>query len=279
VATNKQRREASRRQLQRQLERRQVQDERRKRFTLIASVAGTIVLVAAIVVAVVFLGSGSDHMKNGAAAGSTSPTSSPSPTKIPGICDFLAAGTAAKKNNPPSSAADTKGTVTVTAKTNRGDLVLKLDRSAAPCTVSSFVSLVKQKFFDNTTCHRLVTSGIYVLQCGDPTAKGAGGPGYSIPDEATGAEKYPAGTIAMARAPNQPHSGGSQFFIVYKDSPALEQNLGQQQYTVFGTVTKGLDIIKDIAAKGSDNSNAQGDGKPKQPVEFLSMTVTSSTTK
>jgi peptidyl-prolyl cis-trans isomerase B (cyclophilin B) len=279
VATNKQRREASRRQLQRQIERRQEQEERRKRFTLIASIAGTIVLVAAIIVAVVLLGSGSDKKKP-AAAGSTSsaPSATPSSSvsRVPGICDFLAAGTAAKKNNPPTSEVPTKGTVTVTAKTNQGDMVFTLDRKAAPCTVASFVSLVKQKFFDDTTCHRLVTSGIYVLQCGDPTAQGSGGPGYSIPDEATGKEVYPAGTIAMART-QQPHSGGSQFFIVYKDSPNLQQNLGAQQYTVFGTVTKGLNVVQAIAAKGTDNSNGQGDGKPKQPVKLISLTVTSST--
>ena len=277
MATNKQRREASRRQLQRQLERRRVQDERRKKFTLVASIAGTIILVAVIVVAVVLLGSGSNKKKPTAAgSNSASGTPTPSATKIPGICDYLAAGTAAKKNNPPSSGAAIKGTVTVTAKTNLGDIVMKLNRAEAPCTVSSFVSLVQQKFFDNTSCHRLVTSGIYVLQCGDPTGQGSGGPGYSIPDEATGKETYPAGTLAMART-QQAHSGGSQFFIVYKDSPSLQQNLGEQQYTVFGTITKGLDIVTKVAAKGTDNSNGTDDGHPKQPVKFLSMTVTSST--
>ena len=277
MATNKQRREASRRQLQRQLERRQVQDERRKKFTLVASIAGTIILVAVIVVAVVLLGSGSNKKKPTAAgSNSASGTPTPSATKIPGICDYLAAGTAAKKNNPPSSGAAIKGTVTVTAKTNLGDIVMKLNRAEAPCTVSSFVSLVQQKFFDNTSCHRLVTSGIYVLQCGDPTGQGSGGPGYSIPDEATGKETYPAGTLAMART-QQAHSGGSQIFIVDKDSPSLQQNLGEQQYTVFGTITKGLDIVTKVAAKGTDNSNGTDDGHPKQPVKFLSMTVTSST--
>jgi peptidyl-prolyl cis-trans isomerase B (cyclophilin B) len=131
--------------------------------------------------------------------------------------------------------------------------------------VDSFVSLVKQKYFDNTPCHRLTTSGIYVLQCGDPTGTGTGGPGYSFADELTGAEKYTRGVIAMANS--GPNTNGSQFFLVYKKSQ-LSAN-----YTVFGTVTKGLNVLDKVAAAGSDNSNADGDGKPKLPVEINTMTV------
>src|SRR5207253_882253 len=95
---------------------------------------------------------------------------------------------------------------------------------------------------------------------------------YSIPDEATGKEAYPAGTIAMARTQSA-HSGGSQFFIVYKDSPALQQSLGTLQYTVFGKVTSGLNVVTAIAAKGTDNSNGQDDGKPKESVELQTLKV------
>jgi peptidyl-prolyl cis-trans isomerase B (cyclophilin B) len=273
MPTNKQRREASRRQLQRQLERRQEQEQRRRRNTLIASIVGTVALVG-VIVGFVVATSGEDKKKPVAA--STTPTPSPSATttapRIPGVCDFAAAGTAARTVKAPTSHVATKGTVSVSVTTNLGKMTFKLDRAAAPCTVESFVSLVTQKYFNGTTCHRLVTSGIYVLQCGDPTGTGTGGPGYSVPDEATGKETYPAGTIAMARA-SSPNSGGSQFFIVYKDSPALQQNLGALQYTVFGTVSTGMSIVDQVAAKGSDNSNGSGDGKPKQKIELLQLTA------
>jgi peptidyl-prolyl cis-trans isomerase B (cyclophilin B) len=194
---------------------------------------------------------------------------------VAGECTFTAGGTAAKKVSLPAAKVPTKGTVLVSVNTNRGPMKLTLDRASAPCTVESFVSLVSQKYYDNTPCHRLVTSGIYVLQCGDPTGTGSGGPGYTVPDEATGKETYPAGTVAMARTAS-PNSGGSQFFIVYKDSPSLAQNLGAQQYTVFGNVTSGLPVVTKIAAAGSDNSNGTGDGAPKLKTTITSMTAKAS---
>jgi peptidyl-prolyl cis-trans isomerase B (cyclophilin B) len=108
-----------------------------------------------------------------------------------------------------------------------------------------------------------------VLQCGDPSGYGTGNPGYFIPDEATGSESYPAGTIAMARTP-QPGSGGSQFFIVYKDSPSLMRHLGSLQYTVFGHVSAGLDAAKRVGAAGATTGT---DGRPKLPMQLLSVTA------
>jgi peptidyl-prolyl cis-trans isomerase B (cyclophilin B) len=154
-------------------------------------------------------------------------------------------------------------------------MTFSLDRTGVPCTVASFVSLVRQKFFDNTGCHRITTSASFILQCGDPTQTGNGGPGYTIPDEAVGNEKYPAATLAMARG-EAAHSGGSQFFIVYKNSPYLMQGKGQQQYTVFGTVTSGLGVVNKVAAAGA---KTDGDGPPKLPITITSMRVTSTTTK
>jgi peptidyl-prolyl cis-trans isomerase B (cyclophilin B) len=118
-------------------------------------------------------------------------------------------------------------------------------------------------FFDNTHCHRLTTAaaGIYVLQCGDPTGTGMGGPGYTIPDENLTGATYPTGTVAMANT-GAPHSGGSQFFIVYKNSPL------PPSYTPFGTVTSGLSVIQRVAAAGSTQSNGPGDGAPKIPVDI-----------
>jgi peptidyl-prolyl cis-trans isomerase B (cyclophilin B) len=156
---------------------------------------------------------------------------------------------------------------TATIDTNCGTIVVKLDGKHAPHTVNSFAFLAGKHYFDNTPCHRLTTSGIYVLQCGDPTGTGTGGPGYTIPDENLKGATYPAGTLAMANT-GQPHSGGSQFFFCYDDTQL------PPQYTPFGTVTSGLDVLKKIAAAGSDDSNGPGDGAPKQPVVITSFRVT-----
>ena len=158
-------------------------------------------------------------------------------------------------------------TYTATVVTNCGTIVVSLDGKHAPHTVNSFAFLAGKHYFDNTPCHRLTTSGIYVLQCGDPTGTGTGGPGYTIPDENLKGATYPAGTVAMANT-GQPHTGGSQFFFVYANTQL------PPQYTPFGTVTKGLDVLKKIADAGSDNSNGPGDGAPNQAVVIESFTVT-----
>jgi peptidyl-prolyl cis-trans isomerase B (cyclophilin B) len=158
-------------------------------------------------------------------------------------------------------------TYTATIKTNRGTIVAALDGAKAPHTVNSFAFLSAHHYFDNTPCHRLTTKNIFVLQCGDPTGSGSGGPGYTIPDENLTGATYPAGTLAMANT-GQPHTGGSQFFFCYADTP-----LGPQ-YTPFGHVTQGLDVLKAIAAAGEDDSNGPGDGKPNKPVVIESFTVT-----
>ena len=116
--------------------------------------------------------------------------------------------------------------------------------------MNSFVSLAEQGYFDNTPCHRLTTAQtqIYVLQCGDPTGTGTGGPGYTIPDELTGTETYPPGTLAMANT-GQPDSGGSQFFIVY------QATTHPPNYTVFGHISPaGVKAVQKLAAKGTDNA-------------------------
>jgi cyclophilin family peptidyl-prolyl cis-trans isomerase len=151
--------------------------------------------------------------------------------------------------------------------------------SQAPCTVGSFVSLASQKYFNNIPCHRLTTTGIFVLQCGDPTGSGTGGPGYAFNSEnltslkqvavpATGGKEavYPAGIVAMANT-GQPDSNGSQFFLVYKTT-----NL-PPSYTPFGTIVSGLNIVQAVAKAGTDNSNSTGDGHPKEKVQIESVTI------
>lgn len=179
-------------------------------------------------------------------------------------CDYPDAQPAAKEVDKPSGAAPAEGTTDVTIATSIGDLEATLDSVATPCTVNSFLSLAEQGYFDGTTCHRLTmpASGIAVLQCGDPSASGSGGPGYSYADELTGKEKYPAGTLAMANA--GPDTNGSQFFIVYGDSqlPA--------GYTVFGSVdAAGTKLIADAAAEGTTTGGV--DGPPKVPVDITSV--------
>jgi peptidyl-prolyl cis-trans isomerase B (cyclophilin B) len=157
-------------------------------------------------------------------------------------------------------------TYTATVVTNCGTIVAALDAAKAPHTVNSFAYLAAQHYFDHTVCHRLTTQGIFVLQCGDPTGTGSGGPGYTIPDENLTGATYPAGTLAMANT-GQPHTGGSQFFFCYADTPL------PAQYTPFGHVTQGLDVLKAIAANGEDDSNGAGDGKPNSPVVIESFAV------
>lgn len=192
------------------------------------------------------------------AEGSEPPTESE--TTVPaGSCSYPADGSAAKDVQPPSAEPPKAAKVPVTIETSVGDVKASLSAKTAPCTVNSFLSLADQDYFDDTECHRLTTEGIYVLQCGDPTGTGMGGPGYRFDDELSGSETYPAGTLAMANA--GPGTNGSQFFMVYKDTPL------PAQYTVFGTVdTASIRILQKVAAKGSDDSNGPGDGAPNTKV-------------
>jgi peptidyl-prolyl cis-trans isomerase B (cyclophilin B) len=145
--------------------------------------------------------------------------------------------------------------------TNYGVIEVDLAADAAPCTVNSFLSLARNGFFTGTQCHRLTTSSLYVLQCGDPSGTGQGGPGYRFDDEnlpTKSTPAYPRGTLAMANA--GPGTNGSQFFLVYKDSE-IDPN-----YSVFGRITAGLSVLDKIAAAGTDNAFGPGDGRPKLEV-------------
>jgi len=193
------------------------------------------------------------------------------PTTVGGTisCAYSPTGQpAARSVGKPPTRASQLGTSIATLTTNQGAIVIKLDAAKAPCTVNSFVYLADKKYFDSTPCHRLTTAGIFVLQCGDPTGTGSGGPGYQFADENLSGAVYPAGTVAMANG--GPGTNGSQFFLVYADT-TLAPN-----YTPFGTITGGLAVISKVAAAGSDNSNGQGDGKPKVPVQITNVTVATS---
>jgi len=148
--------------------------------------------------------------------------------------------------------------------TSCGDITIALDGSAAPQTVASFVFLAEHHFFDGTFFHRVVDQ-IDVVQGGDPTGTGSGGPGYSIPDELQGGEHYKTGTVAMANA--GPNTGGSQFFLITGPGGAnLDAN---PNYTIFGNITEGLDVAKQI----NGFVPKSGDGQPTQAVYIDSVTI------
>lgn len=199
----------------------------------------------------------------------------------PVSCDYPEAGNASRDvSAPDTSDVAAEGSTDATITTGVGVIDVTLDRAAAPCTVNSFVSLAEQGYFDGTPCHRLVTSpGLQVLQCGDPSGTGTGGPGYNFDTEypenmyAAGDAQlrqpvvYPRGTVAMANT-GRPGSNGSQFFLVYADSQL------PPTYTAFGTVDEaGLAVIEEVAAEGDDGSMSAGGGAPNRAVQIESVTT------
>ena len=179
-----------------------------------------------------------------------------------GMCQYIERGQAAKDVEAPS--ADPESADQAVLSTSIGDITIGFDNPKTPCTVGSFASLADQSYFTDTSCHRLTTSGIFVLQCGDPTGTGTGGPGYSFPDELDGSETYPAGTVAMANA--GPNTNGSQFFLVYEDSVL------SPDYTVFGHMDEASTaLVAKLAADGTENGSP--DGTPATPVTITSVKV------
>ncbi|MFJ9040726.1 peptidylprolyl isomerase [Streptomyces sp. NPDC102406] len=249
--------------------------------------------VIAAVLAVAVLGTGgayaagafkSDDKKTSAGS---EPSASPSASKAPDPCEKPAEGKAktATWKKEPAMTIDKSADYSMKLATTCGDIDIDLKASAAPHTVNSFNYLAGKGFLDHTKCHRLTTEGIYVLQCGDPTGTGQGGPGYTIPDEnlkdssLKKAEKqqgtqlytFPAGTLAMANT-GQKHTGGSQFFLVYKDSklPAT--------YTPFGTISdSGMKVLNKIAKAGAQPADqTTGNTAPNATVVINKGTVTKS---
>ena len=279
MPTSKQRRQAAQRHLQKQLERRaELTKKRRRNVGILATlVAVAVVVVAALVITGVFssdksgsdaAGSSSSASTGSAAAttnadGTISCTYKPDDSKNPNLKDV---------GTPPTpEATPTKGTATLLMSTNQGDLTLTLDRAKAPCAAASFAYLASQKFFDNTPCHREVNQPTFgVLQCGDPTGSGSGGPTYKFAQEIPSGTTYPRGTIAMANT-GSPESTGSQFFLCFVDTQL------SPDYTPVGTVDQaGLAVLDKIAAAGNNGSfEAQaGGGAPNLPVTITTMAVT-----
>jgi peptidyl-prolyl cis-trans isomerase B (cyclophilin B) len=161
-------------------------------------------------------------------------------------------------------------TFIATVMTNCGVITMELDGKKAPQTVASFLGLAESGYWAESPCHRLTTTGIFVLQCGDPTGTGQGNPGYGFGVENPPADgAFPAGTLAMART-SDPKSNGGQFFIVYKQTE-LKDPIG---YSIFGKITSGMDIVDKIAAAGASKPDANQNTAPLQPISILAVNVT-----
>jgi peptidyl-prolyl cis-trans isomerase B (cyclophilin B) len=194
------------------------------------------------------------------------PTATAGPATSADPCGFVPAIPADRfKGIPAFDPVRAAQPYTVDIHTTQGTITIKALTGAAPCTTSSFRYLIEHGYYDDTHCHRLTIQRIYVLQCGDPTGTGSGGPGYSFNDENLTGATYPAGTVAMANA--GPNTNGSQFFFTWKDT-TLRPN-----YTPFGVVTSGLDVLQKIAAAGDDEQNNPGDGYPSLYVDFRNVHV------
>lgn len=249
---------------QRAIRQREIDRARRLR---VAAVVGTVV---AVVAGIALLGSlfGSEGGPTPAA-----PSSSASGTPLAG-CEPppRPLGTAAELDLPDKETAAGK-TFVATLTTTCGDIELTLDGTKAPQAVAAFVELATKGYWISSPCHRLTaTEGLKVLQCGDPTGTGQGDPGFGFGVENAPADgTYPRGTLAMARTQDPKEGNGGQFFLVWGDS-ALPDPDG---YTVFGTVTAGLDIVDRIAQAGvAPGGSSPDDGSPAAPISILRVAVT-----
>ena len=266
AASSRSAREAKRRvqQMEAKRELRREQDKRRKRDNLVATAGGAAALVLAIVLQLTaFSSNPSEDEFKAAEAGLQSPSAS-------------ATASAAASNSPnipkPETAAGKSFTGTLAL--NRGSLGVTLDGTKAPQAAAVFKSLADQNFYKGLSCHRLTTAPSFgVLQCGSKSGDGNGDPAYTWgPLENTPADnKYPAGTIAVARTGGNAYGNGTQFFIVYKDTVIPADAAGG--YTVVGKVTSGLDVVSKIAAAGVKPGAGATDGAPVEPVTIDSFSL------
>jgi peptidyl-prolyl cis-trans isomerase B (cyclophilin B) len=249
----------------------------------ILAVLGVLVVVVGFVWLANFLTNRSDSAAtpDTSATASTQPTSDATTSATPTVTPTILAGCTQPPAAPgartvsgqPDLGAAQGKTFVAAVKTTCGDITMELNGAAAPQAVSSFLLLSRNSYYNDSPCHRLTgdEQGIWVLQCGDPTGTGGGaGPGYhfgveNVPDN----DAYPRGTVALARQSGDPNSNRDQFFLVYKDT-TLPKSADGNGYTIFGTVTKGMDIVDKIAAAGI-NPNDQS--SPLAPISILSVDV------
>ncbi|MDQ1634402.1 MAG: peptidyl-prolyl cis-trans isomerase [Frankiaceae bacterium] len=240
--------------------------KRRRNLSIAGSVLVVLLLVGGIWALVGLTG---NDKKTPAAAPSGDPAAASAAAAGP--CGYTnssqSAGKPAKPASLPPAEPQRTGAYTAKLDTSQGAVTFDLLTDKAPCAVGSFRSLAGSGFYDNTPCHRLVAQPMFgVLQCGDPSGTGSGGPGYTFNDENLTGATYPKGTVAMANS--GPNTNGSQFFLVFTDTQ-LSPN-----YTPFGRITSGLDVLEKVAKGGV--SGTGGDGAPKIPVQLNKVTVAAS---
>jgi len=237
--------------------------KRKRRNAILGATIAVVLTLGGIVFLFTALRDNNPDTVTPAAAGSSEPAATPTTA----ACSYTkSSGQSAARDVgvPPINGIERSGTATVTLATSAGRIELSLDQKGAPCTANSFSHLATSQYFDGTPCHRLTTSEtLAVLQCGDPTGTGSGGPGYQFADENLEGATYPRGTVAMANS--GPGTNGSQFFLVYRDSQL------PPSYTPFGKVTGGLEVLDKVAKAGTDSG--EQDGKPKTPVTISKATV------
>ena len=292
MSTNEERRANAKRNLDEQVQQRARAAARQRRILMITGAAVAVLLVIAVVVVVLrdngdtgnvnAAGSTTTEAADSAATTAGEPGQLPKFTPSAGVganCQYPKARPASKPVDPPRSGKvpTEPAEVSVSMVTDQGPIGLILNNAESPCTVNSFISLGAKDFFAGTQCHRLTTSPMLsVLQCGDPTGDGTGGPGYQFaieyptiqyqPNDPAAQQPvtYPRGTLAMANA--GPGTNGSQFFLVYKDSQL------PPKYTKFGTIDEtGLATLDKIAAAGV--KDGAGDGAPATPVQIKSVAL------
>ena len=264
-------RKLARERYQRRAVRQAHRDRRTRQWTV--AVSAVVVVVAIAVGGILFAsrstGTTSTPAATPSASASPTPSATPSTVAEPAThCTYAANPPAARPVTMPPATPDYKATYQATITTNRGPIVIDLLNSKATCTVNSFVHLAAAGFYSRTPCPRITTSqGLYILQCGDPTGKGSGGPGYEFASENLTGATYPAGTLAMANT-GAPDSNGSQFFLVYRNSSL------PPSYTPFGKIVSGLNILQNVGKRGyGPPLNSAGGGAPKESVEIESVTI------
>ncbi|GAA3637765.1 peptidylprolyl isomerase [Kineosporia mesophila] len=248
---------------------------------------GSVVVVLVILAAFLLANEGKDDSTSAASstpAASASAAATTAATDAKSTCpavDVKAPTDPKQTDKVPSTSIAADKTWSLGMKTTCGDITISLDGKAAPQAVSSMIQLAKDGFYDGTPCHRLTTADSFeVLQCGDPTGSGTGGPGYTYGPVENAPSKtfekdgvtyrtYEAGTVAMARASGDGKSMGSQFFLVYGDTDIPDDAAGG--YTVLGKITKGLDVVKKVAKGGVADGST--DGTPVSAVSIKSTTV------
>lgn len=270
MPTSKQKRQAAQRHLQRQLERRaELSRKRRQRNIILAAALSVLVVLGAIFL---ITSLGEDDPTDAAASPSATPTATSGASSAPpGECTFIPGDPAAPNVTDvgvPPTPAETTGTVELAVTTNQGDMTFALDRASAPCAVQSVEYLASKGFYDASPCHRMVNADAFgVLQCGDPSGTGGGGPGYTFAQEAPAGETpYAKGVIAMANS-GAPDTTSSQFFIMFQDTDL------PPEYSVVGTVTSGIEVVEKVAAAGNDGSfePSPGGGAPNLPITIETM--------